>query len=106
MIMTFVKSARVIREVDPIMKNLNETYVHGATDFLDYSLMTEKVKYSIYILFVAFVFLFLWTPYLNRLNQDIWRTKGMLNMIPLRMMSRNENLKAAFSSNNILLAVK
>lgn len=96
----------MIQTVDPVMKNLNVLFLQNAFDFLDYHMMTEKIKFSIYIVFVAFVFAFIWSPYLNRLSQEIWRTKGMLSMIPIDIMTRNENLKSAFLANDFLFAVK
>lgn len=66
----------------------------------------EKIKFSVFILLIFFVFFLIWTPYLKNLNQKIWRTKGMLNMIPMDIISKNENLKYAFISGDILQAVK
>ena len=35
------------------------------------------------LIFLATLFMAFWRPYLNNLNNNIWRTKGMLNMIPI-----------------------
>lgn len=34
-----------------------------------------------------------WKNYIAELNMQIWRTKGMLNIIPMRIISNNEVLK-------------
>lgn len=46
--------------------------------------------------FIAIVIVFyvvLWLPYLKDLNMKIWRTKGMLNMIPMQIITQNDRLK-------------
>lgn len=88
------------------MKALNTQYITDFSQFVEYNMMTEKVKYAVFFVFSAFVFLFIWTPFVNNLNQNIWRTKGMLNMIPLEIMGKNENLKGAFLREDLLRAVK
>ena len=52
------------------------------------------------------VFIFGWSPYLKNLNVKIWRTKGMLNMIPMEILQKNDNLKEKFMSGDLLQAVK
>ena len=42
---------------------------------------------------VTILYIVIWKPYLKKLNMKIWRTKGMLNMIPMSMISKNEKLK-------------
>jgi len=36
------------------------------------------------------------------MSESIWRTKGMLNMIPLDIIQQFERLKEAFLNSNIL----
>jgi len=48
------------------------------------------------------IFIFVWTPYLRNLKNKIWRTKGMLNMIPIEIIKENDKLKKAFTSGDIL----
>ena len=38
--------------------------------------------------FILIVFVFLWVPYLDNLSVKIWRTKGMLSMIPMEIILR------------------
>jgi hypothetical protein len=59
-----------------------------------------------FILVMVIVFLFIWVPYLNRLNQRIWMTKGMLNMIPMDIIVKHEKLRNAFTNGDILRAVR
>ena len=46
--------------------------------------------------FIAIVFCcwkLIWGPYLKELNVKIWRTKGLLNLIPMRIITANDLLK-------------
>lgn len=59
---------------------------------------------GICILFV--VSIFVWRPYIENLNNNIWRTKGMLSMIPMQVILDNENLKQAMTSGQLMQSVK
>lgn len=65
----------------------------GISDFLSYSDSIEQMKFSIYLVLMFAAFIFCWTPYLNNLSKQIWRTKGMLNMIPMDIIQKYPNLK-------------
>ena len=54
---------------------------------------------------VGFFFL-LFRPYIISLNNYIWKTKGMLNMIPLEVLNKYQNLKDIIISRDIINAVK
>jgi len=90
----------------PAMEALNESYLSAFKDFLNNTLNIERVKFSIFIIFCFFVFGILWLRYLKSLNDKIFRTKGMLNMIPMDIITKNESLKNLFVSGDILQAVK
>lgn len=90
----------------PAIDYLNLLFVDNLNSYMSSEENIEKIKFSIFIIMIFFVFLFIWTPYLRNLNTKIWRTKGMLNMIPMDIISKNENLKNAFISGDILQAVK
>lgn len=47
------------------------------------------MKIIIFAVFLLFLNIFLWIPYLTRLYKKIWSTKGMLNMIPLEIILRH-----------------
>ena len=54
--------------------------------------------------FIAIIFLcwrLIWTPYLEEMNHKIWRTKGLLNLIPMRVVKNNEMLKNEFISGKL-----
>ena len=66
----------------------------------------ESYKLGIFLFVIIIAFIFVWSPYLRNLNIKIWRTKGMLNMIPMDILQKNESLKGKFMSSDLLQAVK
>jgi hypothetical protein len=48
----------------------------------------------------------IWRSYLSELNVKIWRTKGLLNLIPMRIITANEYLKNEFTSGLLEKAVR
>lgn len=95
-----------MKNMVPAIDALNQLFMSDFNSYLDYQNSVEDIKFSIFIIMLFVVFLFIWTPYLKNLNMKIWRTKGMLNMIPMDIIRKNENLKNAFISGDILQAVK
>jgi len=75
-------------------------------DFISKAKQTQIIKFVIYIIFCGFTFVLLWLPYRKSLSDKIFRTKGMLNMIPMDIITKNENLKGQFLAVEILQAVK
>ena len=90
----------------PPMAYLLDFYISAMDSYLQSSLDIFKIIFTMFILLLAFVFTFVWSPYLGNLSNKIWRTKGMLNMIPMDIIGKNENLKSLFMSGDLLQAVK
>lgn len=44
---------------------------------------------TIFLVIVAVFWRTLWKIYIEDLNNKIWRTKGMLNIIPMRVITAN-----------------
>lgn len=96
----------MIEYTDLGMTALTTSFTDAFISYLTYAWNTEIIKFVIFLVFELVVFVIIWTPYLKNLSQNIWRTKGMLNMIPMDVMSRNESLKNVFTSNDLLQAVR
>jgi len=60
----------------------------------------------VFVVFTFIILFGLWMKYLKSLNDKIFRTKGMLNMIPMDIISKNEYLREKFVGGDILQAVK
>jgi hypothetical protein len=88
------------------MEDLIKEYNIAFTEYLNSQLTVDRVKFTIFILLCIVIFGVMWLRYLKGLNDKIFRTKGMLNMIPMDIINKNENLKTLFFSENILQAVK
>jgi hypothetical protein len=95
-----------LNEIGPALYDLNQNYLTTFQGYLDGSTNFEKFKFSIFLVALFFIFVLVWIPYLNNLSNKIFRTKGMLNMIPMDIISKNESLKNLFISGDLLQAVK
>jgi len=42
--------------------------------------------FIIFMIVMLVAYLVLWTPFVNRLNKEIWRTKSMLTIIPIEVI--------------------
>jgi len=92
----------VMPPLDYLMTSFEGKY----QDFISKAKQTQIIKFVIYIIFCGFTFVLLWLPYRKSLSDKIFRTKGMLNMIPMDIITKNENLKGQFLAVEILQAVK
>jgi len=74
--------------------------------YLEYNSLLNMLLIALSVVFLLVLFLFCWRPYLNSLNKSIWRTKGMLNMIPMKAFNNNKVLKEAILNGDLIQAVK
>jgi hypothetical protein len=88
------------------LADLTESFIDVFKGYIDESTNLERLKFAIFLVGIFLVFAFIWLPYLKNLSNKIFRTKGMLNMIPMDIISKNENLKNLFFSDDLLQAVK
>ena len=63
-------------------------------------------KLGAFIFLIIFIFVGVWTPYLQNLSKKIWKTKGMLNMIPLDIIKNNSVLEEHILAKDIIQAMK
>ena len=66
----------------------------------------HNIKFVVFIFVLILMFIFIWQPYVRALSEKIWRTKGMLNMIPMSVIIKNDKLRQTFTKGEILKAVK
>jgi uncharacterized protein YcnI len=102
----FTESDNIMKYIMPPLADLKTSYESAFQDYLDAQKNIEIIKFVLFILFCFFAFFFLWQPYLKNLKDKIFRTKGMLNMIPMDIISKNESLRGQFLGDNIMRAVK
>ncbi|KAL4478284.1 hypothetical protein ABPG72_016596 [Tetrahymena utriculariae] len=92
--------------IAPMIEFLNQQLLSAIQTYINNQNSIEEIKFGVFVAFVIIVFLGVWLPYLQQLSHKIWRTKGMLNMIPMDIITKDTNLKQAFQSGDILQAVK
>jgi len=97
---------RMSWNLKPIQKYLRTMFVEAGNSYLDTIRMVEEIKLIVFlvVLFVLVVFAIL--PYLTRLKKQIFRTKALLNMIPMSMIKKNKTLQEMFVSKEIFQALK
>lgn len=86
--------------------SLSGIFSAAFTETLALTKQMVSIKFAVFVILLLVLFVFAWLPFLRELNAKIWMTKGMLNMIPLRLVSQNEKLKEQLISGNILSSVK
>jgi len=92
--------------VKPMLTDLVDTYMNASTDYLSGKFNTSKLKVASFLVVLGLLLLFVWLPYLEKLKQQIFRTKALLNMIPMAMLQKNKMLRDSFLSKEILEALK
>lgn len=92
----------VMAPLETLITDFGTTYKSFLTKFKQ----GEIIKFVVYLCFCFFVFVILWLPYRKNLGDKIFRTKGMLNMIPMEIITKNESLKNTFLDGGILQGVK
>ena len=48
---------------------------------------------GIFVLLMLLFWRIVWQFYISNLNEKVWRTKGMLNLIPTKIITDNQLLK-------------
>ncbi|EAR83936.2 PAS domain S-box protein (macronuclear) [Tetrahymena thermophila SB210] len=102
-LVSFQKS---LQYMQPSMLSTNALMVNNFSSLLTQTQNIEIIILSIFITVTIIIFFLIWLPYLRSLSNKIWRTKGMLNMIPIDVITKHDSLKNAFISGDILRAVK
>jgi len=96
----------LLEMITPALTQLTQDFIDAFEDYIDETADLERLKFAVFIIGLVVVFCFIWIPYLRNLSNKIFRTKGMLNMIPMDIISKNESLKNLFISGDLLQAVK
>lgn len=80
------------RYVLPVITEMSKIFSTNFKSYLGLIKGEDTIVFSIGIAGLAIFFLFIWLPFLKKLSKKIWSTKGMLNIIPLEIITRNEQL--------------
>jgi len=102
----FTQAEQLMESIVPVMEVLHVEFGSGFQSFIDTSSSMDKVKFSIFIIVLFLVLIVGWIPYQQVLKEKIFKTKGMLKMIPMELITKEENLKNLFLQGKILEAIK
>jgi len=102
----FQDSVSILNGISPMLYGLIDEYLAAFNDYLSSQYTIQKIKFALYLVLRMGILLVVWIPYLKRLKNQIFRTKGLLNMIPMAMLKKNKNLRDIFRSNEILKAIR
>jgi hypothetical protein len=58
--------------------------------------MIDNINYCVFILVLVAIYIFAWFPYIGALIKKVYMTKGVLNMVPIDVILRNDKLRHAF----------
>lgn len=97
---------QILDMITPALADLTELFITVFEDYINETTNLERLKFAIFLVGLFLTLAFIWLPYLRNLSNKIFRTKGMLNMIPMEIISKNENLKNLFIQGDLLQAVK
>ena len=83
-----------------------EIYRENYLKFLKNYLFKSRMINLIFCGFLAFVGVVILRSYVSSLSERILKTKGLLNMIPLRILEENETLRYQIIHGKIFKAVR
>jgi len=81
-------------------------YSNAFKDYLSTTSSIATIKFVVFLVGLIVVFLAIWMPYLGSLSSRIFRTKGMLNMIPEEIIGNNVLLRRMFVNPDLQQAIK
>jgi len=67
-------------------RTLLETFTGSVNSGFQSTIDTRMAAFIVFIIALILAYLILWTPFVNKLNKEIWRTKSMLTIIPIEVI--------------------
>lgn len=75
------------------MMGLNKSLKQTMEDFVTKAILFVQLRIIFFIAFTFTIFAFLWRIFLRNIQAEVFRSKGMLNMIPTAFLEKDNNLK-------------
>ena len=75
------------------MQGLNNALSNSLVTFFDKAILFVQLRIIFFVLFVFVIFVFLWRIFLRNIQAEVFRSKGMLNMIPTAFLEKDNNLR-------------
>ena len=100
------QSEYIFQNAGQILDWLIQRYKDAVKKYDTFGLLINMVIIAFCIIIGLCVFFLLWIPYVNNMNATMRRVRGMLNMIPMNVISKNEKLKKELTDGELLKAVR
>lgn len=75
------------------MQGLDKSLKLTMEDFVTKAILFVQLRIIFFIAFTFTIFAFLWRIFLRNIQAEVFRSKGMLNMIPTAFLEKDNNLK-------------
>jgi len=97
---------KITQLTTPVLESIVDEFLSAFSSYFEQMYLIQRIKFGGFFVVLLILILFVWVPYLKRLTSQIFRTKGLLNMIPMAMLKKNKALKETFISDEVLQALK
>jgi hypothetical protein len=75
------------------MHGLNKSLTSSLDEFFQKCILFVQLRIIFFVLFTFTIFAFLWRVFLRNIQAEVFRSKGMLNMIPTAFLEKDNNLR-------------
>ena len=75
------------------MQGLNQSLRQSLSEFFSSAILFVQLRIVFFVIFSFIIFAFLWRIFLSNIQAEVFRSKGMLNMIPTAFLEKDNNLR-------------
>ena len=92
---TLLKDIRLLMHyyLSPLYNLLRQEIKQGIEDKLKFEMNFRLILFIVFLVVVIFAYLLVWIPKQNKINDEIFRTKKLLEIIPMEILEKIESLK-------------
>ena len=88
-----IESEKLAKYIETPMLEIQSTVWNGLNENMKSSNITIILTGILFLLVLLFCWRLAWVSYLDSINIKIWSTKGLLNLIPIRIVKFSDKLK-------------
>lgn len=79
--------------INQSFRYLMNNFQQGMSSNIDSNITRRLIIFIFFLVALFAIHVIFWIPLISKLSNDIWRTKSMLTMIPLNVISKIKNVK-------------
>ena len=79
--------------LDLLLNNEVKAFIKLGNNYLDTVNTQHDIKFSLFVIFLLLVFIIIWVNMLNSLNTEIFRAKGVFNILPTYVLNNSKLIK-------------